>query len=667
MKLLKIRMENFKGYTDKTIEFGTVTLINGMNGTGKSTVRDAHFWLWVDKDGGLKSNPNIRPNDGRECIPTVTEICEIDGAEVTVSKMQKRTVGKPNDKGISKVTLTNTYEINGVPKTERDFRKDLTERRFDFDRFLPLSHPDVFTGQKAADMRKILFDMVESKSDQEVAEITNGCNDVAELLNTYKAEEIEAMNKASMKKAEEQIKAIPNQIIGLEKAKVDIDTAELELQRNSLKEQIADYDRKIADGSTELSKAQDGMIELQLEINGIYQKANDKLIAERRELQKQAGEAGNAFNEAERKHKVAQTDIGNLNKSIEQLKADKQQLVELWQIENEKEMQPFEDLPALDENSLICPTCGQGLPEVLKAQRIADYEKRKEQHRKDYEAAKNFMEQTKEKKLAGITQQGDATVTAITESKAAVSNLEKQIEQYKADKIRFNAEKTKAIEELSKLPEKPDVSNNQEYERLCGELNAKKQAIESMGQVDYTAQFKAKIEELREELSSVESEIAKSENNVRIDDQIESLRRQKLDYEQKKADAEKILYQLGLVSKAKNEMLSEEINSHFELVRWKLFDYRKNSEYVETCIPEVWDDKTETYKEIGNSANTGLEIRGKLDIIKGLQNFFEHNYPVFIDGAESLDYESKEKIKMDCQIIFLSVNENRELKVGTTS
>lgn len=657
MKVLKIHMENFKGYTDKTIEFSGTTLISGMNGTGKSTVRDAHFWLWADKDGNLKSNPNIHPNDGRECIPRVEEAWEIDGATVTVVKMQKRTVGKPNDKGISKVMLTNTYEINGVPKIERDFRKDLTERGFDFERFLPLSHPDVFTGQKATDMRKVLFDMAESKSDREVAEITNGCADVAALLDTYKADEIEAMNKASMKKAEEQIKAIPNQIIGLEKAKVDIDTAELELQRNSLKEQISDYDRKIADGSTELSKAQDGMIELQLEINGIYQKDNDMLIAERRELQKQVDEAGNAFNEAERKHKVAQTDIGNLNKSIEQLKAEKQRLVELWQAENDKEMEPFEELPALDESSLNCPTCGQDLPEDLKAQRIADYEKRKEQHRKDYEAAQEFMEQTKEKKLAEITEQGNATVTAITESKAAIANLEKQIEQFEADKIRFNAEKTKAMTELSKLPEKPDMSDNQEYERLCAELNIKKQEIESMGQVDYTAQFKVKIEELCEELSSVESEIAKSENNVRIDEQIEALRRQKLDYEQKKADAEKILYQLGLVSKEKNEMLSEEINSHFELVSFRLFDYLKNGNYSEICIPMIEG------KDFNDSANTGLKIRAKLDIIKGLQKFYGKQYPVFLDGAENLDSESMKKIQMDCQMVYLKVTENSKLGV----
>lgn len=658
MKLIKIHMENFKGYTDKTIEFSETTLISGMNGTGKSTVRDAHFWLWIDKDGNLRSNPNIRPNDGRECIPRVEETWEIDGAEVTVSKIQKRSVGKPNDKGISKVTLTNTYEINGVPKTERDFRSALTERGFDFDRFLPLSHPDVFTGQKSVDMRKVLFDMVESRSDQKVAGMTNGCADVAALLDTYKAEEIEAMNKASMKKADEQIKAIPNQIIGLEKAKVDIDTAELELQRNSLKEQISDYDCKIADGSTELSKAQDGMIELQLEINGIYQQANDNLIAERRELQRQADEADNAFNEAERKHKAAQADVDRLNKSIQQLKAEKQRLVELWQAENDKEPEPFEELPALDESSLICPTCGQGLPEDLKAQRIVDYEKRKEQHRKDYEAAKNFMEQTKEKKLAGITEQGNAAVTAITESKETISNLEKLIEQYKADKIRFNAEKTKAMEELSRLPEKPDMSGNQEYERLCTELNAKKQAIESMGQVDYTAQFKVKIEELREELSSVESEIAKSKNNVRIDDQIESLQRQKLDYEQKKADAEKILYQLGLVSKAKNEMLSEEINSHFELVRFRLFEYQKNGEYKAVCVPEIEG------KDFNDSANTGLKIRAQLDIIKGLQKFYGKQYPVFLDGAENLDSESMKKIQMDCQMVYLKVTESPELSVS---
>lgn len=659
MLLKAIRAFHFKKTNNDEYHFGDkITFITGMNGAGKTTICDMWYWLISDKDYMLKSNPNIRPIGIGESLPRIEADLEMDnGSIVTIAKMQKQTVSKPNDKGISKVSLTNSFEINGVPKTERDFRSDLTARGFDFDRFLSLSHPDVFTGQKAADMRKVLFDMAESKTDKEVAELTDGCADVAELLTTYKDDEIEAMNKASMKKAEEQIKAIPNQIIGLEKAKVDIDTAELELQRNALKEQIAEYERKIADGSAELSRAQDGMIELQFEINGLYQQANDKLISERRELQRRVDEADNAFNESERKHKAAQVEIDRLNKSIEQLKADKQRFVELWQTENDKEMEPFEELPALDKSSLICPTCGQGLPEGLKVQRIADYEKRKEQHRKDHETAQELFEQTKEKKLTGITEQGNAAVTAIAASKEKIVNLEKQIEQFKADKIRLNAEKTKAMEELSELPEKPDMSDNQEYERLCAELNTKKQAIESMGQADYTAQFKAKIEELREELSSVEGEIAKSENNVRIDEQIEALWRQKLDYEQKKADAEKILYQLSLVSKAKNEMLSEEINSHFELVRFRLFEYQKNGEYKEVCVPEIES------KDFNDSANTGLKIRAKLDIIKGLQKFYGKQYPVFLDGAENLDSESMKKIQMDCQMVYMKVTESPELTV----
>ena len=53
----------------------------------------------------------------------------MDGKEITIAKMQKRKVGKPDANGISKVTLTNTYEINSVPKTERDF-KDNGKARF---------------------------------------------------------------------------------------------------------------------------------------------------------------------------------------------------------------------------------------------------------------------------------------------------------------------------------------------------------------------------------------------------------------------------------------------------------------------------------------------------------------------------------------------------------
>lgn len=656
IKLKTLRLENFKGARDNTYSFGILTRIAGMNRRGKTTIASAWYWLMSDKNYELVSNPNIRPEDAEECIPTVTAVLDVDGKEVVLAKMQKRKVGKSDSNGISKVTITNSYEVNNVPKTERDFRSYLEDLSFSFDNFLVCSHPNVFTGQKQAEMRKALYKMGGEKTDYDIASMSAETADVAKLFVDYKFEEIEAMNKASKKKATEQVEAIPNQIVGLEKAKVDVDVAELELQRNGLKEQISDYEAKISDGSAELDKMQDVIIELQMEVNSLYQQAHDKLLMKRREIQRRIDETDNAFNQAESQHKLALMDIERGKAAIKRNEQEKPKIKSLYDSEKEKLQPAYEELEALDKNALICPSCGQDLPEELRNQRIATYEERKEQHRKQYEESNLKFEEDKKKRLADIANQGRSIELAIKADEENITQLERQIEQYKADKIRFNGEKNKAMEELSKMPTEPDMSENQEYERLSLELSTKQKAIEEMRSgADYTAQYKAKLGELREELSSVEAEIAKSQNNIRIDEQIFELQEKQRDYEQAKADAEKILHQLSLVSKRKNELLVEEINQHFGIVKWILFDYQKNGEYKEVCIPEI------DGKRFGDSTNTGREIEAKLDICNSFQKFFGMYCPIFLDGAESINDDYIPAV--DTQLILLTVTEDKELKV----
>ena len=152
--------------------------------------------------------------------------------------------------------------------------------------------------------------------------------------------------------------------------------------------------------------------------------------------------------------------------------------------------------------------------------------------------------------------------------------------------------------------------------------------------------------------------MAKATSNSSIDEKIEELCEQQKKYEQDKANCEKILYQIELVNRKKNELLTDEINSHFELVDFKLFDYRKNGEYLECCTPMYKG------KDLNIDTNTGLEILMKLDIIKGLQKFYKSQLPVFVDCAESLSKETRDKINMDCQITYLTVSENSKLNIN---
>ena len=101
----------------------------------------------------------------------------------------------------------------------------------------------------------------------------------------------------------------------------------------------------------------------------------------------------------------------------------------------------------------------------------------------------------------------------------------------------------------------------------------------------------------------------------------------------------------------------EEINNHFGIVKWLLFDYQKNGEYKEVCIPTI------DGKRFGDSTNTGREIEAKLDICNSFQKFFGMQLPIFLDGAESLN--DCFMPELDTQLITLAVSEDRELIINS--
>lgn len=665
IKLNSLHLENFKGVKDKTYEFGELTKVLGMNRLGKTTIATAWYWLLADKDYELHSNPNIRPDDVEECIPTVTAVLDVDGKEITIAKMQKRSVSKPNDKGISKVTLTNTYEINSVPKNERDFKAYLEELGLSFDKFLVCSHPNVFTGQKTADMRKMLFNIASEKSDYDIASMSVETTDVAKLLSDYKYEEIEAMQKASKKKATEQVEAIPNQIVGLEKAKVDIDVAEQELAKAELERNIAEIDSKITDSSKNVDDLMQKNLDVRFAINGIYTEANDKLTRERRKLEDAKYDLSRSFEDTHR-------DISEAEKKIEEnklaIEAAEKKRSELGNRYKETSARVFDEIPyqfdeskwVFDENSTICSLCGQSLPadKIIKIK--ADFEARKTKAIADAEkcledARAQFVEQ-KKIDLKLIEDNGFEQKRLIGDLSDKNASLQEKIKKLKNAEVDLMKKQNEITKQLSELPENPDMSDNAEYQQLESKRTEIQNEIERIrSSSNITDTLRIERDGLVIKLDAVKEVIAQATNNIRIDEQISELQEKQRDYEQTKADAEKILYQLSLVSKKKNELLVEEINNHFGIVKWLLFDYQKNGEYKEVCIPTV------DGKRFGESTNTGRDIEAKLDICNSFQKFFGMQLPIFLDGAESLN--DCYMPKLDTQLITLTVSDDKELKV----
>lgn len=662
IKLKKIHMQNFKGCKDRTFEFGDKTEISGANATGKSTIADAVFWMLFDKNSAGESKFQIRPLDKNGNRIDNVEIMvegtlDIDGKEVVLKKVQKQKWVKKRGTDTTELQgNVNEFEINGYPKSEKDYKGYISDI-VDEELFKLITNPSAFTSLPWKEQREVLMKLVDEISDIEIAQSDEKFLPLISELEQASTDDIQQKYNKAMKEWKKKQVELPARIDEVSKQLVDIDTAELELQVNYLKEQIDDTERRQEDADSavkEYDKASAEIIRVKGEMREIFDKANSSLMEERAAIQRRIEEAGNAFNQAESQHKLVLMDIERGKAAIKRNEQEKSKIKSLYDSEMKKLYPDYEELAALDKNDLVCPTCGQDLPEELRNQKIVTYEERKEQHRKQYEESNLKFEEDKKKRLVDIVKQGKSIELAIKADEENIVQLEKQIEQYKADKIRFNSEKNKDIEELSKLPQTADLSENQEYEALQTELSNLEESQRNMDTgADYRSQLKIKLSGLREELSAVEKKIASADNTT-IEERIEQLKGEQREVGQKVADQEKMIYLLEQFIRAKMDKISESINDKFSTVSWLLFRNQINGGMTETC------ECTVNGVPFG-SLNNGHKIIAGLDIISSLSALYGVSAPIFIDNAEALnDFNIP---SMDCQMVLLKVSDDEELKV----
>lgn len=664
IEVREIRLTDFKGQSEKKIEFGHRTVVSGKNGCGKTTLADAFMWVFCDKDYSLKSNPDIRPDDGRECLPRVDIDLVIDGKPVSAAKFQKRTESKPKDGKPGKVALSNKYEINGVPKAERDFKADLKERGFDFDNFLMLSHMEIFTDLKDADARKILFSMSDGagKSDLEIAKTVPDCAELVPLLETYKSDEIKAMNSATLKKAEEQLKAIPNQIIGMEQSKVDTDVVELELQKNALQEQISDLEKQIAQAGNEKSG------EIKAELAGLRTKLLEIDSKVKADLLEQKSSVCNKVSTLELDRNIKTSELNRKASALEYLRAQKKDLLE--KLQNARTQYPkikdaewdntvLENIESetFNDAEAICPTCGQNLPPDQIEQLKNRFEQKKQERINQQLKDQEEWEQDKKRKLDEVIQIGNKASADMKEAHKQEETLTSEISKLTVELEQIKTSLDAENKNLEAIPKEPDLSGNAEYQKILASIKEKEQELNSLD--DGEEAKKQLLEQLsgkKQELAAVNQKIGESNNNVRIDEQIEKIQENQKQYAQNKADAQMILDELKSLSMAKNTALEDAVNQYFDGVKVKLFDTQKNGEVVDACIWYV-QDKDGNWKKLIGNANTALMMKGKIAIMDGLQKFYGVSYPIFVDCAAELDNSSLAGIKADAQLIFLKVAE----------
>lgn len=640
MFIEKMELINFKGRRSATYEFsGKNACITGQNGSGKSTIMSAYFWVFGNCCSELHNNPNVFPLGVEECSPTVRLWLNFGGRTVEVAKMQKRTVKKSKTGGADTISLSNSYEVNSVEYGERDFKKKMQEYGFDFDLFLPLSHPDVFTSQKSADMRKVLFGMASEKSDYEIACDTKGAQNVALLLKNYTAEEVKAMQNATLRKIREEYgkdgEILRAKIEGMEQSKTDIDVAELELLKNSLNEQIAKNKAKQDDISKvleEQEKASEGVLRLKFDLNGIQQKANEELLKQKKDLQRQIDKENDRLFNIGNGIQKNNREIAGYEKGIESGEKERKRLLEQW---NEVNAEVF------DENTAICPTCHRELPSDERECLLSTFEK------------------SKAERLDAINKKGLEVKADIENAQAMIPKLQECNKDNLANKEKLEKEVSDIEKQLYELPESIDISNRPEVQEIQRQISEKEAAMNKGNSAEEIRQdLRFELNDLQNHFVEVEKQLALSQKNVEIDEDILKLRERQKSFEQQKADCERILDQLDMVSKRKNELLTDEVNSHFKLVKFRLFDYLKNGNVVDDCEPMI------DGKSLKDHSNGALRVLAKLDIVDGLQRFYGQHYPVFAEDFSLVTDNTECRIDMECQLIKLVAEKGvKELKI----
>lgn len=636
IKLLKIILENFMCYAHEEFDFFDLTKIAAMNGKGKSSIATAYNWCLFNCDYELKDNLVVHREVGGKSVDdmdtSVELVLDVDGKEVIMKKAQKRTYSKDG----SSYKDDNKYFINDVPKTLKDFNAYLG---VDMNVFKMCSNVNAFLNQKPADMREYLFDLVEDVSDIDVARQQTELAELVPLLGKYAAEELLAMNKATKTKITKDLPILDGQIKEKERdiqLKQAIDTSDLELQKNSLKEQIADCVAKQTDNDklmSEYDKASADIINLKFELNDMGRKANEENFKQRRRIDDEIVDVKRKIDKILRSIKTANDEIEKANAVIGRYTLELQEARGTWTKLHEMQF---------DENEKICQMCGQELP--------AD---------KVELLIKNF-ESKKASALESEAERGNKIKFLVDSERESVAKLNEEIAAYKSEKDK-QEKKLKDLEsQLAAIPAEIDVTGTDEYKALEQQIAEKEEAMHKANDIlAIKAELKIQETDLRQQLSCCENQIAKSDTAA-DEQRLEELKKTRLDSEQNKANAEKILALLEELDKAKNEMLSEAINSHFELVEWQLFELAKNGNYKSVCIPKI-DGKS----ILTTMSNKGNRILGRVDICKSIQKISGISCPIFLDDSESLSTDNQKRVAgmVDSQLIMLIVNDSEKLEI----
>lgn len=680
IKLKKIDIRNFKGCKERSVEFGDRTQISGANAVGKTTIFDGFTWLMFNRDSSGSTKFEVRPKDkdGKQIDNveiSVEAVLDVDGEEYALKKTQKQKWVKKRGTDVTEFQgNVNEFEINGYPKSEKDF-KEFISGIIDEKIFSLVTDPNAFNALPWKEQRELLMKFVGNISDAELA--AEYGNTYAKLIPELKiASTDDILKKYNKEKAKlnKDMVEIPARIDEVSRQLVIVDVGALEVEKAAKQVAVQKIDDELSGGNGKLEEInikRQEIMGLKFDKSEIQNTANAEQLRKRSEARKSVEERTEEARVIRKKLDDAKYAYEGLIRDRDQAEKNKNTYIDDWRAEKAKvfpefvPLEAFHELPALREDELRCPTCGQDLPEEVKVKRIEDYDKRCAKAKADYEARctaheakykkdKADFEANREKKLKDITEKGQAAADDVRKYQKFADDAKVEIDSLTLAFENANNALRAASDELEKIPMEVDVSGYEEYKRIQSNIEKIESEIEelsreSSGRTELEARKAVILDEIRE----IDQKILASDN-TKVQARIDELEAEKKEVGQKIAEQEQMIDLTEDFIREKMDRISGIVNKKFDVVSFRLFQNQINGGLQETCECTV-------YGVPYSALNSGHRIIAGLDIIRSLSELYDTKAPIFCDNAESINEFNIPKV--DTQLILLSVTDDKELKV----
>lgn len=664
VKLKRIELENYRCFPQKEVDFHQRTRISGRNKQGKSTIMSAYLEVMTGKEANGTQPDGIRPHDENgvdiDKVDIIRELhLEIDGKQTVIRKITKQKWRKPRGKSDEVFDGNATeYEVDGFPMSGTKFA-EFIGKIATADTLLMCSNAQPFLEKmkkSTADARKTLESISGFSIENFITK--NGYQEVAELT---KGHSVEDTMKKLRKQLSEQKKKVDskNTEIKYEKTRSveSVDISALELAKGEWRDKLAAVDAE----EQRLEQAVKAFDELHTEISDLQSKRFLIINEERKKLEELHAEVSSKLSPLKAKKsdleyslKDAQSNLYRTERMIENLTANLNQAREDYTEYSAKEFEETKlheiEAEEMPDDSLICPTCGQTLPEEQADKIKADFEELKQRRINEQNHIREIFYHKKDEKLDAITESGNQARKDLETAKHGKGDCEKKIADTKSEIQSVSAEIEKLTTELEKLPKEVDLSSNEKYQSLSKQIEDKQAQFSSLDNgAEKRSEFRQRRNEYNAELNKIEAQILKSQADAEEKEKrLSKLEKEQRELGQVEADLQGQIDTIMEFSRRKNEALAAAINPYFDHFHFEFLEYTQEGNPVETL--KIVCGGTDYFGGLNHSD----QILCNISLVCGLQKLNGLSLPVWVDDSESVNDERLPQIEQQMIVLVVS-------------